>query len=73
MPPLQENQVQGSYLQVYKGFMTHLNFNKDEQFIKECLSAKYELPELSVISYKRIGEALSAIHEYNTFNNNIEP
>lgn len=65
-----EDESLNEYLKVYKGFATHLNFNKDEQYVKECLSVKYELTGLAGISYKRIGEALSEIHEYYIFNNN---
>ena len=67
-----EDESLNEYLKVYKGFSTHLNFNKDDQYIKKCLSVKYELPESSIVSYKRIGEALSEIHEYYTLNKSIK-
>ena len=66
-----EDESLNEYLKVYKGFSTHMNFNKDERHIKECLSVKYKLPESSIISYKRIGETLSEIHEYYTLNKRI--
>lgn len=65
-----EDESLNNYLQVYKGFVKHFDFNKEEQYVRECISFKYNLPESSVISYKRIGAALSAIHEYYTLLNN---
>lgn len=67
-----EDESLNNYLKVYKGFMTHLNFNKDEQHIKKCISAKYDLQESAIISYKRIGETLSQIHEYYVLYNIIK-